>query len=107
MVPLYGRAGRLTAQKRPISLAPHKYKPTGAPNIAMQSVLRGWSTPHDPEDPLSCKYTDLCAQIYPGGPDNAGRPGITTQFPFDNTSAPDWKVKSTGSAQNSQVGLAV
>ena len=67
-----------------ISLPPHPYKPVDAPNIAMQSVMRGWSTPHGGE-PLSCKYTDLCAEVYPGGPMADGRPGITTQFPFDNT----------------------
>jgi iduronate 2-sulfatase len=27
-----------------ISLPPHPFKPVNAPNIAMQSVLRGWST---------------------------------------------------------------
>ena len=75
-----------------ISLAPHKHKPIDAPNIAMQSVLRAWSTPHS-ENPLSCKYTDLCAEIYPGAPFAHGRPGITTQFPFDNTTAPDWKAR--------------
>ena len=76
-----------------ISLAPHPYKPIGAPNIAMQSVMRGWSTPHNGSDPLSCRYTDLCAEVYPGGPMADGRPGITTQFPFDNTTFPSWKAK--------------
>lgn len=67
-----------------ISLPPHPYKPIDAPNIAMQSVMRGWSTPHG-GGALSCKYTDLCAEVYPRGPMADGRPGITTQFPFDNT----------------------
>jgi hypothetical protein len=76
-----------------ISLAPHLYKPIGAPNIAMQDVMRGWSTPHDGENQLSCTYTDLCAEIYPGAPMADGRPGITTQFPYDNTTFPEWKAR--------------
>ena len=43
-----------------ITLPPRPYKPIGAPNIAMQDVMRGWSTPKG-GSPLTCKYTDLCA----------------------------------------------
>ena len=46
-------------------------------------VMRAWSTPRA-GGPLSCKYTDLCAEVFPGAPMADGRPGITTQFPFDN-----------------------
>lgn len=74
-----------------ISLAPHRFKPIGAPNIAMQGDLRAWSTPSKSGDPFSCKWVDLCAELYPGGPDAHGRPGITEHQPFDNTSTPDWK----------------
>ena len=34
-----------------VTLAPHPYKPIGAPNIAMQDVMRGWSTPHGGRTP--------------------------------------------------------
>ena len=40
---------------------------------------------------LTCRYTDLCAEVYPGAPFANGRPGITAEFPFDNTSFPEWK----------------
>ena len=37
-------------------------------------VMRGWSTPHA-GGPLSCTYTDLCAEVFPGAPMADGRPG--------------------------------
>lgn len=75
-----------------ITLAPNVHKPINAPNIAMQDVVRSWATPHG-GDPLSCTYTDLCAEIYPGAPFAHGRPGITEYFPFDNSTFPEWKAK--------------
>ena len=79
-----------------ITLAPHRFKPVGAPNIAMQDVMRAWAHPKDKSKPLSCRYTDLCAQLWPGGPDvnKSGAGGtLTPDFPFDNTTYPDWKAK--------------
>ena len=73
------------------TIAPHPSKPVDGVNIAMQSVMRGWSTPKKNQGPLSCKYTDLCGEIYPGAPFAHDRPGITTEYPFDNSSFPDWK----------------
>lgn len=69
------------------------HKPINAPNIAMQDVVRAWATPHFKGDPLSCTYTDLCGEIYPGAPFANGRPGITNMFPFDNSTFPEWKAK--------------
>jgi iduronate 2-sulfatase/deleted-in-malignant-brain-tumors protein 1 len=99
-----------------IDLAPRKFKPIGVPNIAMQDDLRTWSTPSKSADPFSCKWVDLCGEfdrfrhpqphlppnhdhdgrdhageVYPGGPDAAGRPGISKHMPYDNTTLPDWK----------------
>ena len=76
-----------------VSVAPHGYKPINAPNIAMQDVIRAWATPHTPGSPLSCSFTDLCAEIYPGAPCADGRPGITALFPYDNSSFPAWKAR--------------
>jgi arylsulfatase A-like enzyme len=72
------------------TIAPHPLKPIGAPNIAMQSVMRAWSTPKK-SGKLDCKYTDLCGEIYPHAPFADGRPGITAEHPFDNSSFPEWK----------------
>jgi len=72
------------------TLAPNVYKPVGGANIAMQSVMASWSMPKKPGD-LSCKYTDLCAEIYPGAPFANGRPGMTAGYPYDNSTFPAWK----------------
>ena len=42
-------------------------------------VMRGWSTPHA-GGPLSCTYTDLCAEVFPGAPMADGRPGEKNAF---------------------------
>ena len=57
----------------------------------MRARTKAWSTPKKNQGPLSCKYTDLCGEIYPGAPFAHDRPGITTEYPFDNSSFPDWK----------------
>ena len=59
----------------------------------MQDVVRAWATPRSRSDPLSCTYTDLCGEIYPGAPFAHGRPGITDEFPFDNSTFSEWKAK--------------
>jgi iduronate 2-sulfatase len=74
-----------------ITLAPHRTKPIDAPNIAMQAVAGIWSTPTKTTEQLSCPYTDLCAEIYPGAPFAHGRPLLTRKHPFDNTTFPTWK----------------
>jgi len=76
-----------------ITVAPNPYKPEHGLNIAEQDVVRTWSTPKNNEQPLSCEYTDLCGEIYPDAPFANGRPGITKEYPYDNSSFPIWKAK--------------
>ena len=76
-----------------LDVAPNIYKPIDAPNIAMQAVMRAWSTPRNGRGRLSCTYTDLCGEIFPGAPYADGRPGITDEYPFDNSTFPEWKAK--------------
>ena len=52
--------------------------------------MRVWTTPKT-KGGLDCKYTDLCAETYPGAPFAGGRPGITEYYPYDNSSYPSWK----------------
>jgi arylsulfatase A-like enzyme len=73
-----------------ITLAPSRHKPINAPNIGMQAVAGIWSSPTTAAQ-LSCPYTDLCAEIYPGAPFAHGRPLMTREYPFDNTTFPAWK----------------
>jgi hypothetical protein len=73
-----------------ITLAPNRNKPTNAPNIGMQAVLGMWSVPATATEQLSCIYTDLCAEVYPGAPLSHGSL-MTREYPFDNTTFPGWK----------------
>lgn len=57
-----------------VALAPHPLAPTNVPAVAMQTVIRGWS---------SRKYSDLMAMA-------AGEP-FSKNFPLDNDTLPAWK----------------
>eukprot|EP00730_Choanoeca_flexa_P007892 TRINITY_DN12410_c0_g1_i8.p1 TRINITY_DN12410_c0_g1~~TRINITY_DN12410_c0_g1_i8.p1 ORF type:complete len:550 (+),score=141.32 TRINITY_DN12410_c0_g1_i8:202-1851(+) len=63
-------------------LAPHKYNPINVPDIALQSVMKGWSECHDGQP---SKYTDLCTTVFPY---------IGNGYPDNNQTVPDFTARA-------------